>query len=344
MSVQEVAIDKKIAIYRQEILRLRKAFKRLEKKVADLSPEKQAKYAQEFVDLSLDVERLESALRRINQATAEELNDLRTKIVVSLSQYNHWRKTMRDVEKLFLVNFVRPGYVLQQAVRQREYLEDAYQRLRQKIVEHQLGALSELEAEIRKVLSHAEHAFESDQRSFEDEAIKGKNLLEIAKNIDPQQIVEEYDEDRIEREFRRIVLPAVHPDTSDTPVETFLTVKEVFEEGDYLLMEAYTAQYRGEFEVDDTADPLEVEETYAEYQRDYHRLSGRLERKLNALKKELTPEELEDPEKVRNLLNEQRDEIRRLIQVETEKIFELREKIRDLVQLYLELNKESNDE
>jgi hypothetical protein len=199
-----------------------------------------------------------------------------------------------------------------------------------------------LESEISKTLNHADNAYEADQRSLEDEAVKERNLWESAKNLDPQQIVEQVDEDQIRRDFKKIVLPAVHPDTSNTPVETFLTVKEVYEEGDYLLMEAYVAQYRGEIEVDEAEDVLEVQDHLGKRVRSYHRLSERLNRKLNALKKELTPEELEDPEKVRKLLTDQRDEIRNLIQVETVKIFELRNKIQDLVQFFLNTQRKGN--
>lgn len=294
------------------------------------------------MDLCLELDRLEEALWRANRGTAQELNQLRAEIVGDLEQFNHWRKKMREMEKLFLVNFVRPGFILKQAVRQREYLENAYQRLRKGITNRKFSSLNELEGEISKVLNHADNAYEADQRSLEDEVIKEKNLWEIAKNLEPQQIVEQVDEDQIRRDFKKIVLPATHPDTSNTPVETFLTVKEVYEEGDYLLMEAYVAQYRGEIEVDEEEDVLEAQDQLGERVKSYHRLSERLIRKLNALKKELTPEELEDPEKVRRLLADQRDEIRKLIQVETEKIFELRNKIQECVQFFLDTQRKGN--
>lgn len=80
-----------------------------------------------------------------------------------------------------------------------------------------------------------------------------------------------------------------------------------------------------------------------EQERQYQSLAERLDRRLNALKKELTAAELEDPEKVKVLLHEQRDEIKKLIQAETEKIFDLRSRIMDLVQLYQELSKGETD-
>ena len=336
------AIKERIELYRQQLLRLRREFTKLESRRAQAPPNEHAEFSQEIVDLCLEMDRLEEALWRVNRATAQELNQLRAEIVGNLEQFNHWRKKMREMEKLFLVNFVRPGFILKQAVRQREYLEDAYQRLRKAIISRKIKTLHELEREIGKVLNHADSAYEADQRSLEDEAIQEKNLWEISKNLEPQQIVEQVDEDQIRRDFKKIVLPATHPDTSDTPVETFLTVKEVYEEGDYLLMEAYVAQYRGEISVDEEEDVLEVQDHLDECVYSYHRLSERLNRKLNALKKELTPEELEDPEKVQKLLTDQRDEIRNLIQLETEKIFELRNNIQDLVQFYLDTHRKGN--
>jgi len=65
---------------------------------------------------------------------------------------------------------------------------------------------------------------------------------------------------------------------------------------------------------------------------------------LGALKKQLTPEELDDPDKVKELLNQQRDEIRRLIQEETIKIFNLRRLFSQLIHLFLSINKGEKDD
>jgi len=57
------------------------------------------------------------------------------------------------------------------------------------------------------------------------------------------------------------------------------------------------------------------------------------------LKKELTSEELENPEKVRENLQKEQKEIRKLIQIEMEKIQSIQEKFENLIQLYIDLNK-----
>jgi len=336
-------VNRKIQAYFRKISNLRKELAALDEKRMQSPTEEQSKFSQRIVEIGLEIDSIEIRISQENQQAVSLVNELRQKVISALEQFNQWRQKMREMEKLFLVNFVRPGFILKQAVRQREYLESALLQLRTRIANHEIHSLSELQNEIRKVLSHADHGFQADQRSFEDEVVQQESFWKLIEEIDPQQIVEEINEDQIARDFKRIVLPAVHPDTSDTPVETFLTVKEVYEEGDYLLMEAYVAQYRGEMTVDEGADSLEWQETLEEREREYQSLSSRLDRRLTALKKEMTPAELDDPEKVEELLHQQRDEIRGLIQVETEKIFNLRKLIMELVQLFLELYKGEAD-
>jgi len=241
-----------------------------------------------------------------------------------------------------MLNILRPGTILKQARRQRKYLEAEYTRIRTGIIDRGYDSRHDVEADIRQVLVHGESAFEADQRSFTDEQVQKAHLRGLAEDLDPQSVVETYNEDQVLQDFKRIVLPAIHPDTSDTPKETFLTIFEVYETEDYLLMEAYVAQYRGKFAVDDNQDVLTLQETLSEFQQDYHRLAGRLDRRLKALKQELTPEELEDDEKLKAHLNSQREELQGLIKRETEKVFDLREKIEGLLQLYLQIRAEDD--
>ncbi len=333
-------MDRKFQLSLQQITRLRQELAALDERACKaLQRNKRSSPS----GLSISVLRLKRSKTKsgwTNQKTAALINELRQKIITSLEQFNQWQKAMREMEKLFLVNFVRPGFILKQAVRQREYLEAALIRLRTRIINHEFQSLSDLDNEIRSVLSHSDHGFVADQRSFEDEEVQTESFWKMIQELDPQPLVEGVSEDQIEREFRKIVLPAVHPDTSDTPVDTFLTVKTVYEQNDTLLMEAYVAKYRGEITLDENADLRETREMLEEQERQYQSLAERLDRRLNALKKELTVAELEDPEKVKELLHEQRDEIKKLIQVETEKVFDLRSRIMDLIKLYQDLPKE----
>ena len=337
------AMDRKFQLYLGQMARLRQELAALDEQRMQSPAASQTEFSQRIFDICLEIEAIESQIRAEFQNQVTRINTLREKVVALLEQFNQWRKAMSEMEQLFLVNFVRPGFVLKQAVRQREYLESALLRLRTRIINHEFQSLNVLDGEIRNVLNHSEHAFEADQRSFEDENIQTEGFWKMIRELDPQQLVEQVNEDQIERDFRKIVLPAVHPDTSDTPVDIFLTVKTVYEQNDTLLMEAYVAQYRGEVRAEEGADLREMGERLEAQEQQYHSLSERLERRLSALKKELTAAEMEDTEKVKQLLHEQREEIRKLIQVETEKIFNLRKTIMELTQFYLELSKGETD-
>ena len=333
-----------IQMLRRKIKTLRKQLSEMDFSGSEAKPDIESDFWQTFMNITLELDQFEGAVIRINHETASEINQLLEQIITSLEEYNHWREKMREMEKLFMLNILRPGYILKQAIRQRKYLEGEYTRIRTGIVNRGYDSLHDVEADIRKVLVHGDRAFEADDRSFADEQNQEENLRQLAEDLDPQTIAETYNEDQILQDFKRIVLPAIHPDTSDTPKETFLTIYEAYEAEDYLLMEAYVAQYRGKFEIDDEQDPLAVQKTLSEVQKDYHRLAGRLDRRLKALKQELTPEELEDDEKVKAHLNHQREEIRRLIKGEAEKVFDLREKIEGLIQLYIQIHSETDHE
>jgi len=329
-------MDDKVQFYRQQIIDLRKKLAEVERRRSQYEHSVPTEVWQELADISHSLDLAEGELIRINQETAAELNNLRDEIVATLAQYNHWRAQMLAIEKLFLVNILRPGYSLKQAIRRREYLDQEYWRMRAAIESGGYSSLEELEADIRRVLAHGQSAFEADERSFLDEQLQETTLREIPKKINLDELVDEFEKEALLREFKRVVLPAVHPDTSDTPEEVFNTVFETYEQQDYLLMEAYIVEYRGEIEPDPENDPLETQDRLAKTQAEYHRLSGRLERRVAYLKKELTPQELEDPIKVENELRGQRQELLERIQAETERIFNLNEKIEGLVQLYRE--------
>jgi len=184
---------------------------------------------------------------------------------------------------------------------------------------------------------HSDNAYTADQRSYEDEQVKEVNFWKVIESIDPQDIVEDVDEDQITDDFKRIVLPAVHPDTSDTPKEVFLTVMGIYKALDYLLMEAYIVQYRDEIEPKSEQNILISHDHLSQRQREYHRLSERMGRRLNAIKKEVDPIEIDQPDKVRENILKLRDEIKHNIQLEGEKIFELRVKIQELTDYFFQV-------
>ena len=336
--------EEKIQIFRRQIHNLRKQLSELELTRSESDPSDQDTLWQQFVKFTLDLDRCEQAVLRINHSLTEELNALRQEIINRLEEYNQWRSKMREMEKLFAANVLRPGFVLRQAVGQRKYLEKQYQRIKSGVIEHRHNSFHDLEADIRSVLLHGEKAFEADQRSYNDSVIQEKNLWELAERLNPTDLNQTYDVDQIVQAFKRIVLPKVHPDTSETAEDVFLTVFDAYQSEDYLLMEAYIVQYRGIISNNETDDPLQVYDQLFPLAGDYHQLVGRLERRLKALFKELTPAELEDPQKLIHHLATQRDEIQKLIQGESYKIFGLREKINDLTQVFIQTRKGTDHE
>ena len=336
--------DDKMRNFRRQILELRQQLSKLENQRKGSDPDSGSEIWQEFLDLSLELDKCEQAIIGINNEMLEDINHLQERISRKIDEYNHWRQKMREVEKLFLVNILRPGYVLKQARRQRKYLEEAYEDIRTGIIDRRYHSLQEVEVHIRKILVHGEHAFEADSRSFTDEQVQEQNLWQLAEDLDPIMISESQEEDQILQDFKRIVLPAVHPDTSETPKDVFLTVFSAYQAEDYLIMEAYVTKYQGKISIDENDDPLDVERDLMQVQQRYHRLAGRLDRRLSALMKELTREELEDSEKIRDLLLKQREELRELIQRETEKVFDLREKLEGLIQLFIQTHRKDNHE
>ena len=325
-----------IQVIIERIARFRKQLNELEQKRAQYGSDVPAEIWEELVQVSRALDREERKAQAAGRVKSRQVNDTRADIIETLEQYNHWREQMREVEQMFLTSIVRPGYRLKQAVRQREYLENEYNRIRRGIEIESYASLQELENDIRRVLTHGEAAFEADQESFEDEVLKEESFIKTPDQIDLDDLVDEFEKDDLVKEFKRVVLPSVHPDTSDTPGEVFKSVFEVYERRDYVLMEAYTVQYRGEIEPDPEEDPIEFLEHACDHQDRYERLLGRLRRRVEHMMKEITPQELEDPHRLRAEFQEQRDEINQRTRQESERILELREKIEALIQHYLD--------
>jgi len=318
------------------VTRFRKKIANLESRRAEYDADVPSEIWQELVDLSRWLDREERKAQAAGRIKSKQVNDTRTEIIETLEQYNHWREQMREVEQLFLANIVRPGYRLKQAVRQREYLAGEYDRIRRGIKRGKYFSIEELDEDVRRVLSYGDKAFESDRESLEDEILQEKNPYKGLSQFDVDDLVDEFEKDHLVRDFKRVVLPAIHPDTSDTADEVFKTAFEVFEKRDFLLMEAYIVEYRGEIEPDPDEDPVEFLEGACAYQDKYQALHGRLVRRVEHLVRDLTPPELEDPEVVRREMLRQRDEIRDRVQVEVEHILQLREQFEGLAHVYLE--------
>jgi len=329
---------------RQQITQLRKQLSKLEAERTEVKTNEPSSLWETFLKLNEELNQFEQMLAKINQSLEDDIHQCRQEIVANLDEYNRISQSMREMEKFFLINYLRPGYILKQAKRKREYLEKEYTRIRSGIIDHRFKSIQDVEAEIRNVMVHSDQAYQADQRSYKDEEVNEFNLWEIVESLDPQDVLEEYDESQIRDDFKRLVLPATHPDTSETPREVFLTVMSVYKASDYLLMEAFTAKYREDVASEPEQDILILHDQLTKQQAEYHRLSGRLERRLAAIRKELDPIEIDQPEKVKENILKLREDLREAIQLETEKIFELRNKIQELTDFYIQFKRTEDDQ
>src|SRR4030042_2321331 len=240
---------------------------------------------------------------------------------------------MRNIEDQFMANIVRPGYHLKKAIRQREYLEHEYDRMYKNILNACYSDPLELEQEIRRVISVGK--VEEEAQSYEEyeEHIQEENTSLAYTWMDVDDLIDEFNKEELIKEFKRIVLPAVHPDTSTTPVEVFKTVYEVYKKEDPLLMEAYIIEYRGEITTKEDADPLEDLDKASTSLKRYQRVAVWMQRRIARVKKEISTLELDHPEKVQENMQIQRQEIIKRIQHESEQILYWREQIEGLVKV-----------
>ena len=298
---------------------------------------------QELAEISRQLKQAEQELRQTCQELAGDVNQTRAEIVSTLEQYNHWREQMHQVEDQFLVNILRPGHHLKQSIRQREYLEQEYQRIHTSIQREDYSSQQELEADIRRVLTHGDTAFDAQVESTDEELLQDEGPFDRLDETNVDDLMDDIPMDELVKEFKRVVLPAVHPDTSDTPDEVFETVFEVYKKGDPLLMEAYIIEYRGEYQTDRDADPLGSLDQVLKTQERYQRVSVHLQRRVDRIKQNLTTQEIEDPVKLQENMQQQRQEILTRIQSEAEQILYWRAKIEGLVQDYRERHKQAGE-
>lgn len=299
---------------------------------------------QALAEVSLRLEQAEEKVRQVCRELAEEVNQARLEIISTLEQYNAWRDQMRQVEDTFLANIVRPGQRLKRAIRQRELLESEYQRIQAGIQREAYASLQELEADIQRVLAHDETTFEEDAEDLDEEKLQGEELLERLEGTTVEDVVEAISREELVKEFKRVVLPKIHPDTSNTPDEVFKTVYEVYKKKDSLLMEAYIVEYRGEIQPDRDADPLESLDQVRKTREHTQRLAARLQRRVDRLKQDLTAQEKDAPKRLWENMQQQLLEILARIQSEAEQILHWHDKIEDLVQLYRERHGQAGEE
>jgi hypothetical protein len=326
----------------EHVIQCRKQLAEVEDRRGQFKKNVPAGIWQELVEISHRLEQAEQKVRQTCQEIAGEVNRARLEIISTLEQYNHWREQVRQVEDSFLANIVRPAQQLKHAIRRRELLEREYQRIQTGIQCESYASQQELEADIRRVLSHDDATLDADAEDPDEEKSEDEELLERLEETTVEDVVEAISREELVKEFKRVVLPKIHPDTSDTLDEVFKTVYEVYKKGDHLLMEAYILEYRGEIQPDRDADPLESLDRVNKTREYTQRLAVRLQRRVERL--DLTVQEKEDPKRLWENLKLQLQEILARIQSEAEQILHLHTRIEDLVQVYRDHNGQAGEE
>lgn len=320
---------------RLEIIRLRRLLADMENRRNASSGVVPADIWQQLVDTSHALEQAEGRLREVCTRVTAEVNLVQRDIISILDSHNRLREQMREVEELFLVNIVRPGSHLKNAIAQREYLEMEYQRLLSRIHNEAYLDRGDLEQDIQQALMNSdqypvEESPEEEDNFFEDEVEPARDMTRLSAD----EVLEAFRIRELRKEFRRVVLPQVHPDTSTTPEEVFKTVFEVYKQNDTILMEAYILQYRGELVTPSGEDPLESLDLLMETRQRYVDCRSKLTARVESLKREMSRQELEQPEVVRSELQARREELLARIREEAEKILVIRQKIEHLLEEY----------
>jgi hypothetical protein len=327
-------MEEDIQHYEKQIILLRKQLADLENKRSQYQSNIPAEIWQELTNVSHQLEQAEHKIKDFNVEIIGDLNHARTQIITSLEEFMHLQKQMRDIEDQFMVNIVRPGYHLKKAIRQREYLEGEYDRIYKKILRAGYGDLLELEQEIRRVISAGKVEEEAQSYEEHEEQTQAENPSLAYQWMDVDDLLEIISKEELIKEFKRVVLPATHPDTSTTPVDVFITVNEVYKKEDLLLMEAYIIEYRGEITDKQDTDPLEDLDKVSKLLKRYQLVAVWMQRRVAWVKEEISTQELDQPEKVQDNMKIHRQEILNRIQNESEQILYWREQIEGLIEVF----------
>ncbi|WP_181785955.1 hypothetical protein [Streptomyces phytophilus] len=254
----------------------------------------------------------------------EATNDVREQVVRGLAEYVGLAARMREFEDAFSAQVLHAAQQLHEVIGRRKHLEAELERIRSRIDRGGYGSADEIEDDVRAVLDAARadaEAADADAASpgeaEEPADATGDGLDEAARK-------------RILRDFKRIVLPSVHADTSDTSFSDFDIAYSAYKARDFVLMEALVVQYRGPVgAAEDDGRTVTREEAEARL-REYRAAARRLEDRLRALRREITQDERDHPEQTRQRMRERNEQIRRSIDAEAERVLLLRRRLETL--------------
>jgi hypothetical protein len=245
-------------------------------------------------------------------ARTRRANEVRGDVVRTLGSYIDVAARKQELEEAFLTRLLPAGYRLREAIDERRRLEAACRGIRAGIERGDYGDAGEIAAEVRRVLRHDAEPCDGSHHE-EPRAAAGEPQDEPPD--EPQDDgLDEAERRRILGDFKRIVLPKVHADTSEAPFEVFDAAHAAYRSKDHVLMEAFVIQYRGELAACDR-DRLAR----------YRSAARRLRRRLRLLRESMAvPGELGDAYALRRRIDARHKELRRAIDGEAERVLRLR--------------------
>ena len=271
-------------------------------------------------------------LRNKINLLVQECNELRSRILAVLNEYSQLSSRINELEEMFLTFVVLPGSQLRTVTQRRKFLEREYNRIRQAVEQGAYTSPEEIDLDIRQTLRHAEVAYDYDSEQT-DESLKAMRPGITLEPIEADTIIDDVEKQELVREFKRTVMPQVHPDTSDAPFEVFDTVYKAYEKRNYLLMEAFIIKYRGEIVTGPEEDLLAFFDLVSTYSQRYRAVLERLHKRLEKLRRDMTSQDIENQQKVRLRMERHNKEIRKAIYEESERIIYLRGCLEDLGRL-----------
>jgi hypothetical protein len=279
-----------------------------------------------------EINRLEIEIRQANISLVQEINEIRTHIIATLAEYNHLSSMMSKFENMFLAYVVLPGHQLHLTVQKRKFLEEEYNRIRRAIVQNMYVNEEEIENEVRQALRNAEVAFAYTEGEQSSESLETMSPIAGLETTESEGVIDDKKKEGILKDFKRIVFPKVHADTANVPFEIFDTAHKAYKRKDYLLMEAFIIQYRGDLSQNVADDLLIFSDIVITCSHEYPLVLEKLERRIEKLKQDAMTRELENPEEIQMQMERQNREIRNAIYEEAEKILDLRSRLEDLLQ------------
>ncbi|GAB2588062.1 hypothetical protein [Kribbella endophytica] len=245
-------------------------------------------------------------------------NAVREQVVRTLEAYVGLSARMRRLEDAFRTQVMGAGYQLQQLIEERRRLEAELDRIRTRLADGEYADDAALAADVDAALvDTVPGPLNEDDPTASAEQHSDDGLDELSRR-------------RILREFKRIVLPKVHTDTSTAPPEEFEVAHAVYRERDYVLMEAFVLQYRGELgPYDDDGAELSTGQA-TDRLASYRAAARRLDDRLARLRADATEAELTVPDDAQHRIREQNQEFLRAIDEESATVMRLRTELENL--------------